>query len=163
MTSVTDTNRQLVRLHFIEKAKLFKVFHNPLASLVPVKPLVGQKSFIFFLSKFSEESAGVDRGVFGDNHRHLEIMAFTYFEIVRIVRRSNFDCPASKFGIRIRIGYQRDAAIDQRQSKGLANKMLVAGVLRVDCNRYVAKHSFGASSRHCYITGSVFEWITDMP
>ena len=68
-------------------------------------------------------------------------------EIVEIMRGGDLDRAGAFFGIGIFVGDDRNQAADERQPHLFALKMEVALIFRMDRDRRIAEHGFGARRR----------------
>ena len=74
-------------------------------------------------------------------------MAHRHFKVVRVVRRSNFDCTCSKIWIYEFVGDDWNHAVYQWQHHFGADHVLITWVIRMDSNCAIAHHRL--STRCC--------------
>ena len=91
-------------------------------------------------------------------------MALAGFEIVEIVRGSHLHHAGAELRVGQLVEDDRNLAIHQRQLHGLAVQVEVALVLRIDGDRGIAEHGFGARGRHDQLVGrDPVHRIADVP
>src|SRR5438445_13035214 len=92
-----------------------------------------------------------------------ETMPPTYLKVSEIMTWSNFDRTRAKFFIHRRISDDGNLAAHQRQSDSAADQVLIARIIRIDGDAAVTKHRFGPGSSNDDMSGTVDEWIADVP
>ncbi len=124
--------------YFFEQTGGLQIFDSLVARFESVKPGI-----------FSGRCAHV--GVVGHHVDFGQLVAAADFEVVGIVRRSNFHRAGAEFAIDVAVHDDRNFAIHQRQQHHLADQMLVALVLGMHGDRDVAQHRSRAawSPRRC--------------
>ena len=91
-------------------------------------------------------------------------MALSHFEIVRIMRRRDFDGTRAERLVNILVGKQRDAAADNRQDQRLSDEVLVALIVRMHGDARVTEHRLGARRRDFDVLARfALDFIADVP
>ena len=132
VTAVTGTYIVAVVFYLAKKSKAVKLLNDLLSSLISVKTFVLTTIFI-------------DGSIIIHNVDFRKAMAFTYFEVVRVVSRSNLNYTCTKFHIYIAILNYRDFTLCYRKPNCLPLKIgisLILGIYRYSC-----------ISKHCLRTG----------
>ena len=100
----------------------------------------------------------VNHSAFFRNNLNLgEMVAFTNFEIVKIVSGRNLNSAGAILRVGVLIGDDFDFAISERQVDFFADAVLVAVVIWIDGNGHIAEQGFRSSSRNYDII------ISDVP
>src|SRR5206468_414801 len=85
-------------------------------------------------------------------------------EVVEVVRRRDLDGAGAFLGVGILIPDDRNRPADERQDRGLSDEPVVALVVRMHRDRYVAEHRLGARRRdRDEALGLAVERILDEP
>ncbi len=79
-----------------------------------------------------------------DRSHALGLVPLADFEIVEVVRWRDLDRAGALLGIGILVGDHRDQAPNQRQTKVLAEQLLIAGIVGVRRDGGIAQHRLGA-------------------
>ena len=90
-------------------------------------------------------------------------MALAGLEVVRIVRRSDFHRAGAEFAVHRSVRDYWNFAIRERQQNLLANKALVALVVRVHGDRGIAQHRFRARGRNDNLLFRSGDGVADVP
>ena len=135
---------------FLKESLRFELFNDELARLETVH------AFELF-SGFGVEMSGLVHDI-----DELKIMAETDLEVVRVVGGSDLHAAGALFRIGMFVADDRDFAVGERKVNGLADKVLVARIFRIDRHRGVAEHGFRTGRGDHEITGTVGQRIAEV-
>ena len=128
---VADAHSVHVLFHAFEQAQFFQIRDDAGARGEALKAGVFSGGFVHV----AVAGHHVDLG---------EIVALAYFEVVGIVRRSNFHRTCAELAVNISVGDDRNFAIHQRQHDSFADEALIAFVIRMNGDGGIAEHGFRA-------------------
>ena len=140
----------LHRLYFYKVAARFKISDNSLAAFLTCHALVFAALLIY-------------GRVFIHDIYHWEIMTQSHLKVIRVVSRSDLDNACSEIHFHIFIGNDWYFSVKQRQNAGLADKVLVSFVIRMNSYSRIAYHSFGTCGGKLQISASISQRVTQMP
>ena len=158
--------RHLVDMRFdlVDESLLFQHRDDALARLETVEAVERQRRL---------RHRGIAEEVFVALKQHLaelvenidlaQIVALADVEIVEIMRRGYLDGAGALFRIRIDVGHNRDPPADQWQHDLLADEMLIAPVIGMDCHTGIAQHRLGPRGSDDDVLRSSFNRIFEMP
>ena len=127
VTAVTGTYIVAVVFYLAKKSKAVKLLYYLLSSLISIKTFVLAAIFI-------------DGSIIIHNVDFREAMALTYFEVVRVVSRSNLNYTCTKFHIYIAILNHRDFTLCYRKPNCLPLKIGISLILRIYRYSCISKH-----------------------
>ena len=139
VTTVATANVVCVWNNLLQNAHFLQFCNNLLARFVAVE--AGKLPCKF-----------VHCAVVVHNADNWQVVALAHFEVVRVVRRSDFYNACTKFHINVLVGNNGDFAVDKGHYHSFANKVCVAWVVGVNCNGCVAQHCFrtGGCKGNCF-------------
>ena len=145
------TNAVVVWNNFDQKSLCIEVCHHCLTCFVAVHSCV-------FAAK------GIDGSVIVQDVDLFEIVAFTYFEVVRVVCRCDLNATCSEFFVNVLICDNRDLTVRQRQFQHLADQILVSLILRVYCHCGITEQCFRTCGCDFYESSFfAYDRIVDVP
>ncbi|MNO91638.1 hypothetical protein D3C76_831890 [compost metagenome] len=144
MTNLVD-----VILNFDQNAHILHVFYNLLTAFTAIKSLILAGSRI-------HRSALI-------HHSDLrQIVAKTYFKVVRIMCRCNFNRTAAEFLLYVFVADDRNFASDDRKNQCLANQVTVTFILRMNSYRCITKHRLRTRCSNRNISVAILERVLKM-
>ena len=103
------------------------------------------------------------QAILADDVGGVEAVALAYLEVYRVVGGGDFEGAGAEIGVDGFVADYRDGAVHYGQDDAAAADAVVAGILGVDRNAGVAKHSFGAGGGDGDgLGGVVLEGIADV-
>ena len=133
-----------------EQAERFEIGYDLLAGFVAIEPGV-------------LAAIRGDLCVAADDFDERERVAFAGFEIVGIVRGGDFNDAGAEFGVGHFVENDGDLAIHQRQRDGLAVKIQIAFVARIDGDGGVSEHGFRTRGGNGEEAVGAGDGVADMP
>ena len=126
---------------------------------------IGDDALAGFVAIEADVGAAVrgDFCVASDDFYERELVALAGFEIVRIVRGSDFNDAGAEFGVGHFVENDGDFAVHQRKAHGFAVEIEIALVARIDGDGCVAEHGFGARGGDGEEAVSSRDRIVDVP
>ena len=88
------------------------------------------------------------RGGFVQDGDHRQVVPLADVVIVRIMGRGDLERTGAKLAVHVFIGDHRDLAAQHRHQHLLADELLVALILRMDCHGGIAQDGFRAGGGH---------------
>eukprot|EP00906_Rhabdomonas_costata_P016650 RCo023910 len=79
---------------------------------------------------------------------HWQMMTFTHFMVIEIVRRSDLHTASAFFHVGMFVSHDRNTTAHQRQLDKLANQRFVTRIFRVHCHRSITQHGFRTRGRY---------------
>ena len=150
MTAVAGTDFMLGRLDFNKCTGVRQVFDNRLAALHEIHTGI-------FACLFIHEA------VVGHDVDNRQVVSESYFKVVRVVRRGNFNRTGSLVHFCVRVGNNRDFTSDDGNHNGLSDYVLVAFIIGVNGNGGIAGNRFGTGGCDLNIAAPVLERIFEVP
>ena len=93
-----------------------------------------------------------------------QIVAFAYFEVVRVMCRCDLNAACSEFFVNVLICDNRDLTVSQRQFQHLADQILVSLILRVYCYCGITEQCFRTCSCDLYESSFfTYDRVVDVP
>ena len=127
VTAVTGTYIVAVVFYLAKKSKAVKLLYYLLSGFIPVKSCIFSTIFI-------------DGSIIIHDVDFRKAMALTYFEVVRVVSRSNLNYTCTKFHIYVAILNHRDFTLCNRKPYCLALKVGISFILWVYRYSCISKH-----------------------
>ena len=90
-------------------------------------------------------------------------MANAHFEVVGVVRGRDLDRAGTERFVDVAIGDDGNLSADERKHDVLADERRVALVRRIDRDRGITQHGFGAGGRDYYELVAVLDRVFKMP
>ena len=138
-------------LYFLEIAASLQVFHEDLAAGHGVHALVLLGNIFIHMT------------VVGHYINNRKIMPESHLEVVGVVGRGDLYNAGSELNVDIVVGHDGNLFVHDGEDEVLADDVLVALILRVDCHGGVAEHGLGTGGGKDQVTGAVGEGVLQMP
>ena len=146
-----DTNVVRMRNNLHEKTKLLQILNHCLSCLVAIHAIV-------------LASRAVDRCIVMHDTDLRQVVATTNLEIVRVMCRGDLYASGTELLVYIGVSDNRNLTVGQRKFEHLADKILVAIIIRIYCNCGIAEQSLRTGC--CDLNKSVFlanDRVVDVP
>src|SRR6185503_1864762 len=134
VAAVAVTDGVLMRPDLTQLLRLLQRADDSLASLEPVNAEQIVRDAALCIDTVGHRSVG------RHDHRHRQMVAFAYLEIVRIVSGRYLDDTSTEGGIDVLVSDDRDLDPGDRQYHGFSDQLLVAFVIGMNGNRNIAEH-----------------------
>ena len=105
----------------------------------------------------------VDGCIVVEHQNLLQIMAQTHLKVVRVVARRGLDTAGTELLVDIIVGKDRNLTADDRQDCLFADQVLIALVVRIDCNAGIAHEGLRAGGRYDDALVRILNVILDIP
>ena len=149
-TAVAGSYIMIVIFYFYQCAFCFQIFYDGFTCFVAVHSGV----FLVFIDNLRVVCHYID---------NWQIVAKSYFKVVRVVCRRDLYDTGSKFHIYVIIRNQRNLAVNQWKDKHFSNQIFVSFIVWIDSHRRISQKSFRTGCRQIDITASIRKRIAQMP
>ncbi len=150
VASVTFADAHLVIVYLFDETESLEILHDLFPGLEPVKPTVLLRGVLIHPA-----------GNIEDNDL-LQIMPLSNPEVVRVVRRCDFDGAGAELLVDVLIGDNLHLPSDKRKDQVFSHHVLVAFVIGVDRNRHVTEHRLRPRRRDDYAPASIFKRVSQI-
>ena len=151
MTSVMSSYIMRMRNNLHKISLLFKISNHCFSCLVAIHARIFSTIFL------------IDRCIIIHHIDLWKIVTFSNFKVIWIMRRCDLHSAGSEFFIYIIICNDWNLTICQRKNTFLSYDIFVSLIIRMYCNRSIAKHSLRTSCCDLKVVICSNDWIFDMP
>ena len=163
-----------MRFDLFQQAELFELFNDRFTGGETLHATVSSRNFT--AAGVSHCAVGIEYFSFSadvavevHDVNHGQLVAFTDFIVVEVMRRGDFHTTGAFFHIRVFITEDRNAAVDDRQNDFFTDQIFVTRIFRVNGHAGITEHGFrtrGGDHQVIFaLSGfrAVRQRITDMP
>ena len=150
-TTVMCTDAVIMWNYFHKKTQCIQICNHGFTCLITVHTCV-----------FTAER--IDSSIIIHDVDFFKIVAFAYFEVIRVMCRCDLNAARSEFFIYIFVSDHRDLTVSKRQFQHLADQIFISLIFRVYCNCSISEKCLRTGSCDLYET-SFFscDRIIDVP
>ena len=149
--AVAARHLQGVVLDLLQQAQRVQIVDHFLAGVEPVQAAVGLRRVV------------VQMRLDGKQVDLRQIVALAHFVVVEVMGRGDFHAAGTEVRVHVIVGDNRNIAVGQWQTHGLADQILIARVFRVHRHGGVTEHGFRAGGGHHQVPGPVGKRIAEVP
>ena len=148
--AVTSSYIVVVVLHFYQSTFCFQICYDGFSCLIAVH------TGIFFIFIY-------DLSIFCQHIKNRQVVAQTYFKVVRVVGRCNLYNTGSKFHIYILICDQRNLSVYQWKDQHLSYQVFVSFIVWIYCYGSISQQSLRTGCGQIDIAAAICKWVAQMP
>ena len=133
-----------------KKSKLIKVSYHLFSCFISVHSCIFAAEFI-------------DCSIIVHNLNLFKIMSLSYFKVVRVMCRSDFNNTCTKIHFNIFVRNNRNRFINKRKNYVFTNDVFISFIVRMYRNGCITKKCFRSCCCNYNMAATVFKHIFDMP